>query len=402
MGNLDVAPRAGWSLAGLALMVAAGCAGPEPAPEAPASPGGDAARPPAGPDSQGGILIQGAPAPAPQHADASAEAQRAKAEGPAAGPAPESRPIEVRPLVLDDPQQDEHGSNLLYLGEVSKLPLDPLRVHNNHQLHNLFYIPPMEGAETLEAGTWALRLGLDMSNGSGREVDARFFYNYKGTMFQTDWQARYGLGEGTEVGAVFDFSELFGSSEKTVVARDGKELVREGSRAAGIGDIVFSLKKRLIWEEGSPEGLSVTVALKVPVDNTRNDLLTSGEIDTAVQAAYSHKLGDVLAHVDFGFVIPGRDKVFLEDVTLRDPFTIGAGMAWPVDPQWVVLGQIQGHQSVFDQSQRSLSILDDNLFSIHGGARTRIGSYFLESSLGKGIGSHASSSIFTLSLEVRF
>lgn len=385
--NRVTIPRPGWALAGLALAAAAGCAAPPAQPE------------PLGRDEGPG----GGQAPSPSPKEAPGSPPQQPPDGGAAAPpvAQEARSIDPLPFA-SDPEEQRRGANLLHLSEVYRIPVDPLRVHNNHQLHGIFYLPPMEGAETLDEGTFAFRFGIDLSNGSARDVNSRFFYNYKGTLYQTDLQGRYGLGEGAEVGMTLDISEVFGASQRIVLARDGKELVREGDRGLAVGDAVFALKKRLTWEEGDPGGLSAALSVKIPLDRDRDNLVTSSEVDTSVQFIYSHSFGDVTAHLNAGFMIPGRDKVFLEDVSLRDPILLGIGLAWKASPDWVVLAQWQGHQSVFEDRRRSVEILDENLFSMHGGVRTRVGSYFLESSVGGGLGGHTSGFIFTLSLEMRF
>ena len=309
-------------------------------------------------------------------------------------------PIERR-QVLEDPEEDLPGFNPFYVGDVFPTPAAPLRVGNNHQLNGLFFVPSLESAETLEAGNWAFRAGADVSSADAQFVDNRFFYNYNGTLLETEWMARYGPGFGAEIDLRLTFSELFGSSDRIILARDGRELVREGTRGAALSDVVLTLKKRLLWNDGEPDGLTGAMDVKFPIDGDRDNLLTSQGIDVSGRAIYSLTLGEgITAHAQLGIMIPQRDKVFLQDVTLRNPIFFGAGAAWKFHDDWVIIAQIQGHQSAFESAANSVAPLEGILFSVHGGVRVRIGAYFIDASIGTGGGDLPSDWIYTLGFEM--
>jgi hypothetical protein len=138
------------------------------------------------------------------------------------------------------------------------------------------------------------------------------------------------------------------------------------------------------------------LGVKIPVSRSKEDLLTSGGVDFAAALLFTYELGPFVVHVNVGAILPGDIQVFEEDVEARSALTFGFSAACRVAEWAVLVLQVQGHQSMFRSGGDTIRNMDDLVLSIHGGARIRVGSYFVDGSIGTGVGDEASDLVFTL------
>ncbi len=84
---------------------------------------------------------------------------------------------------------------------------------------------------------------------------------------------------------------------------------------------------------------------------------------------------------------------------MRNPIFFGASAAIKLHEDWVLIAQVQGHQSTFDDEMESVGLLEGLLTSFHTGVRWRVGSYFIDMSVGTGGGDLPSDWIYTLGFD---
>ncbi|HYE98106.1 MAG TPA: DUF3187 family protein, partial [Planctomycetota bacterium] len=156
-------------------------------------------------------------------------------------------------------------------------------------------------------------------------------------------------------------------------------------------------KKRL-FGTGEKGAISILVGGKIPLSRSKEDLLTSGAVDFAASLLWTEDFGPVAFHASVGAILPGDVKVFEEDVDTRNALTFGLGAAVKFAEWGVLVAQVQGSQSVFEDSADSISIFDEMPMSAHGGGRFRIGSYVLEAGVGTGLTDQSADLILQFSL----
>jgi|GEM_PF-3223558 len=295
--------------------------------------------------------------------------------------------------------------SVLHLVPPKPLYRSPARISSNNLLQALFGFLPLESARTLEE--WRLDVGVteDISSGSLDVVTDEYFFHYDATLFETNIELRLGLPAGFEARLGLDISELFQGDDKIILERNpGLFLVEPGERGFGTGDLKLSLKKSIWTFQGqeSSGGIGLVAGIKIPVPTDQEDLLTSSGVDFAASVLYTHEVGPFSFHLNLGLILAGSARVFGEDVETRPALTFGAAVAYQFAEWGLALIQIQGNQSVFSGSADSVSILDDWVATVHLGGRFRIGSYFLEPSIGTGLGDRSSGFVATVGFVVPF
>lgn len=312
----------------------------------------------------------------------------------------EKIPVERGPSV-EDLERLRPGFDPLHLVRQRPLSRAPMRVSSNNLLHALFGFLPLESAETLEEGRLDVGLFEDISSGSLEIITADWFFRYDATLLESNLVARAGFAGDWELVAGIDVSNLLENDGDIILARQGQLLIRQGDRGMAVGDFRLSGKKRLfsVGEHGSAGAI---VGLKIPVSRGETDLLTSGGVDLAVGLLFTQDLGALTLHVNVGAIVPGDIELFDGEVETGNALTFGAAAVYEFAPWGALTGQLQGHQSVFQDSLDSIAILDELVVTGHLGGKFRIGSYFLDASVGTGFTDQSSDTIFTISFTMPF
>jgi len=304
-------------------------------------------------------------------------------------------------LIQETPDPNGPGLHPPRAIESRELGSAPARISSNHLLHSLFGILPMESALPLlpwriEAGIWQ-----DISSGKLDVVDDEYFFHYDATLLETNFEFRLGLPAGFEATIGFDLSDLLQDDGKIILERNpGDFLIEPGERGVGLGDVRFRLKKSILSNESRAFG--IVAGVKIPVSTDREDLLTSEGVDIAASALFTQRWGPVTVHVNFGGVLPGRARVFGEEVETQPSVFFGASLVWKFEQWGAAILQFQGNQSVFQGSFDSVRILEDFVASVHLGGRFRIAGSFLEPTIGMGLTGRSSDFVATVGIVVPF
>jgi hypothetical protein len=274
-----------------------------------------------------------------------------------------------------------------------------MRISSNNIFHSLFGFLPVESAETLEEGR--VNVGLEMQTSSGKlDVStADYFFHYDATLVETALAARVGISGDWDAGLRVDVSNLLEDSGDIILIRQGKTLVRQGTRGTSVGDVNVWTKKRIL-STGEQGALSILIGSKVPVSRSHDDLLTSGGVDVGASVLWTEELAPFAFHVNLGVLIPGKVQVFEERVDTRNALAFGAAVSYTFADWGLILAQVQGNQSVFKDSNDSIAILNKTVATAHVGGRFRIGSYFLEASVGFGLTDQSSDLVILASLSL--
>jgi len=301
------------------------------------------------------------------------------------------------------PSQDLRGLRPGFdpLHPVTPRPLDrgPLRISSNSLFHGLFGLLPMESAETLEEGRFEIGVTEDFSSGKLDVTTSDYFLRYDALLVETNLVARAGFQGDWELTVGVDASNLLEKNDDIILTRGGKVLIAEGRRSTTLGDLRLGAKKRIL-SIGTQGALGVGVGVKIPVSRQNEDLLSSGAVDFATTLLYSQEIGPFTLHVNVGAILPGDVQVFEEEVETRNALTFGTSVVYAFAAWGGLYGQVQGNQSLFEDSDDSIAILTDTVFTGHLGARVRLGSYVIDVSAGTGFGDQASELILTLGIRV--
>lgn len=318
-------------------------------------------------------------------------------EGPPAPQGPERIPVEkIEPR--QDLETQRPGGDLFHLVPQRPLPRTPLSASSESFLHALFGFLPLESALPLEDGRIDVALRESVSSGRLAITTTDYFFRYDALLAETAFDVRFGLGDAWEFRACLDVSNLLEDEGDIVLARRGVALLAEADRSTGLGDLRLGVKRSLLVLD-SEFILTAQAGVKLPLGR-EEDLLTSGGVDVGAALVATQWIGDLAIHLQAGFLWPGEPRVFEEHVEVRPAFTLGLALTYPFATWGLLAIQAQGHQSVFTGSDDSLPILDEAVVAVYGGARFRIGSYFLELGGGGGVGDQSSERIFSLSLVV--
>lgn len=295
-----------------------------------------------------------------------------------------------------NPEEMAAGFDPLRLVTERPVSTSPLRISNNSTLHSLFGILPLESATPLEEGRVELGLFEDVSSASLEIINSEFLFRYDAVLLESNLEVRAGMEDGWEFHAGLDISNLLEQDDDIVLIHNGTVLINAGQRGLALGDLRLGMKKSL-FEFGEKGNAGFVIGSKIPLSRSNNDLLTSGGVDFAASLLASQDMGGLTLHVNLGAIVPGDVEVFEEDVDTTNALTFGVGAVIPFETWGVLALQLQAHQSLFHDSDDSLGILDENVATAHAGIRARIGSYFLELSLGSGLTDTSSDSVITLS-----
>lgn len=287
------------------------------------------------------------------------------------------------------------------LHPVPQRPLSPapLRISSNNLFQSLFGYLPVESADTLDDGRFEVGLEMQTSSGKLNVSTPDYFFHYDATLVETALAARMGLYGDWDVGLRLELSNLLENKGDIILIRQGKALVKQGTRSTALSDVDLWTKKRLL-STGEEGALSIVVGTKIPVSRSHEDLLTSGGVDFAASLVWTEALAPFTFHVNVGALVPGKVQVFEEEVDTRNALTFGAAVAYTFAEWGTVLAQVQGNQSVFKDSTTSIAILHKTVATAHFGGRFRIGSYFLEASVGFGLTDQSSDLVILASLSL--
>jgi hypothetical protein len=310
---------------------------------------------------------------------------------------------EGRPPVQLPPREDvdsmRPGFDPLHPVPQRPLGATPLRLSSNNLFHALFGFLPLESAETLEEGRFEIGLQEQISTGQLDVASSDYFFHYDATRAETSLILRLGIYADWEVGAKVDVSNLLEDEGDIILVRQGRVLVREGTRGTALGNFGLWTKKRLL-STGEQGAVSLLVGTKIPASQSKTDLLSSGGVDVAANLVWTEEFAPFTLHVNVGGMVAGKVRVFEEDVETRPVFTYGAAAVYTFAEWGALVGQIQGNQSVFKDSHDSIAILDKMVVTAHLGGRFRIGSYFLEVSAGTGLTDQSADLMIQVSLSL--
>ena len=139
---------------------------------------------------------------------------------------------------------------------------------------------------------------------------------------------------------------------------------------------------------------------KIPASRSHSDLLSSGGVDVAASLVWTEDVAPFTFHVNLGALIPGKVQVFDENVDTRNAVTFGAAAVYTFTEWGSLVAQVQGNQSVFKDSNSSIAVLNKMVVSAHLGGRFRIGSYFVEASVGTGLTDQSADLVIQISLSL--
>lgn len=313
---------------------------------------------------------------------------------------PDADPNEPRITVEQWPPQEdlrelEPGFDPLH--PVPPRPLDrtPLRISSNNLLHGLFGLLTLESAETIEEGRFDVGVYEDFSSGKLDVVNPDYFFRYEASLLETNLVARVGFYNDWELIGGLDVSNLLEETDDIILARRGKIIIAEGSRSTAVGDLRLAAKKRLL-SIGAHGSAGVVLGVKIPISRSNEDLLSSGAVDLAGSLLFTQDLGPFTFHLNAGAIIPGDIQLFEEEVETRNAVTFGLAAVYAFAPWGTLHAQVQGNQSVFEDSSDSIAILDETVLTAHVGTKLRVGSYFLDLSIGSGFNDRSSDRILTI------
>lgn len=302
---------------------------------------------------------------------------------------------------LKDPQEIKPQHSILHLVPQRPINLSPLKLSYNSNLNSLFGFSPMEEARTIQEGTWDTSYFMDISTISIRESTSRFFLNYKVTLTEHKFTFRYGIEDGWEGIVSINGGELFETSGDAVLVRDGKAVIKAGSRGTGLGDLALGVKKSIL-NVGSDGHLAAIALIKVPISFDKNDLITSVGVDTNYMLAFTQNMNNLTVHANLGILVPGEADVFDQPVNLTTPLFAGISALLKISDDIIFVGQAQANQSVFSTKKDSVEILEGMTGTVTGGLRFRLGSYMIEAALGSGFNKESTKMLFAIGFQFRF
>jgi len=274
-------------------------------------------------------------------------------------------------------------NRILYLLILSFCPLygfsqtdvRPFASHNQSPLIHSFGLPNVEGAYIMAKNKLSISSVFNVSSNSTNAFTTNEIVYFDGEMARIDFQARYGIGSGFEVGLnipIINHSKGFmdasingyhnfmgmsgGARASTPIGeilyayeQNGKSFFNIDASAFGVGDIGFELGYKIL--ESNTHAMALRAYLKMNnADKTK--LLGSGTLDFSLQfSGQTTGVGPKPAHFFYslGYLRIG-DGSLLESMQMNNVAFASLGLAVSVNKWLVPKMQLDYHSKFYKNS----------------------------------------------------